>query len=270
MTGLRYALAAYACLAVLALRPGPAVLLLPIGLAGLLALGGLWLYTLAGVPAERGVPALRLGLAALLGLLTLPLVALTLYGFGQPVRSGAVLAGAAVVTTLLAAGAAVRGRLGRDHPAEPGRALPVLAPTALALLVGAPAVLAAQRLPHPAPPGYLSVALDGWAAGIDRPVTVPAGGLIVPIRVRSAGLPDVDATLSLRIGGRIAGRRPLAVAADSTGTVAVRVPPLPAGCLQAVSITVGTAGTGFQARGAVPARPAAVRPAAVPAGRAAC
>ncbi|WP_328460843.1 hypothetical protein OHA21_30905 [Actinoplanes sp. NBC_00393] len=143
----------------------------------------------------------------------------------------------------------------------------VTVPAALALTIGGFAVRAYVSAPHPAQPGYLSVALNGWAAQIDRPVTVPARGLSVPVRVTSSGLDTLNTVLRLRIGGQVVSTRPVTVAAETARSITVRVPALPPdGCLRAVHISVGKMGTGFYAQAA--AGMAAVRPGLR--GRAAC
>ncbi|WP_433791491.1 hypothetical protein [Actinoplanes sp. CA-252034] len=103
----------------------------------------------------------------------------------------------------------------------------VAVPLVLAAGVGGPAVHTYLTVPHPPEPGYLSVALNGWAAAIDSPVTVPARGLVVPVRVTSAGLADTTSLLQLRIGGQVVASRPMSVAADSVRSLTVYVPALP-------------------------------------------
>ena len=147
---------------------------------------------------------------------------------------------------------------GRARPSRlPGYArsgVAVAVPTVLALTVGGVAVRGYLAAPHPAEPGYLSVALNGWAAGIHRPVTVPLRGLAVPVRVASAGLAPLDASLRVRVSGRLVAARPVTIGADTVHSFTVRVPPLPAdGCLRAVRISIGTTSTGFYAVGTDPA-----------------
>ncbi|KHD74006.1 hypothetical protein [Actinoplanes utahensis] len=158
---------------------------------------------------------------------------------------------------------------------EPGyvrTTVAVAVPVVLAVAVGTVAVRAYLTMPSPAEPGYLSVALNGWAADIDRPVTVPRSGLVVPVRVASAGLDDVTAALRLRVGGRVVTTKPLTVTAETVRSVGVYVPALPAdGCLHAVDISIGATSTGFYARGAALTVPPAVPgriAGAVPAGAA--
>jgi hypothetical protein len=94
------------------------------------------------------------------------------------------------------------------------------------------------------------VALGGWAAGIDHPVEIPAHGIEVPIRVSSAGEPEVVAPLSVRVGDRPAGPpRPMRIAADTTRGFRVRVPAPPDGCLHRIEIRLGAASTVFYGRG---------------------
>ncbi|MFC7527399.1 hypothetical protein [Actinoplanes sp. GCM10030250] len=276
---LRVVLSAYTCLGVVLAADGRAWLALPFCMIALLAVGELWLRALSGPPVlpgpllERGIPIARLGFAAVAGLATLPLVALGLHAAGAPVRLLPLTLGGAVTVTMLGAAAFFRARLrlpAQDDGDSGGlsgharTAVAVTVPAVLVLAVGGVAVRAYLASPRPAEPGYLSVALNGWAAQIDRPVTVPARGLIVPVRVTSAGIDTTRTRLSLRIGGLVVATRPVTVAADTVQSMSVRVPALPAdGCLHAVSISVGTTSTGFYARGPVAARPAAVRPAAV-------
>jgi hypothetical protein len=126
----------------------------------------------------------------------------------------------------------------------------VTIPVVLAVGVGGMAVHGYLTAPHPAEPGYLSIALHGWAATVDSPVTVPAGGLEVPVRVSSFGLGSTTALLRLRVGGQVVASRPMTVAADSALSLTVHLPALPAdGCLRAVDISLGATSAGFYARG---------------------
>ncbi|MDI6101344.1 hypothetical protein QLQ12_22260 [Actinoplanes sp. NEAU-A12] len=320
----RLLLIAYAGLAGILPAAGRPWLAVPLCLAALLATGGLWIRALPGVPTETGVPAIRAGLAAAAGLMTLPLVALLLHAADRPVRPGPLVIGCAAVVTVLGAGALLRERLAgrrtacslglpaqRRHAAGPAAAsgsspaagsgtasetfpdagsstapgssaLPaedpatdsgdppspagdlrphpqrgyarttaaVAIPVVLAVGVGAGAVRGYLTAPHPAEPGYLSVALNDWAAGIDSPVTVPPRGLVVPVRVTSAGLGESTGLLRLRVGGQVVASRRMTVAADSVRSLTVYVPALPAdGCLRAIDISVGSTSTGFYARG---------------------
>ena len=383
----RLLLVAYAGLAGLLPAAGRPWAAVPLCLAVLLATGGLWMRALPGVPTETGLPAIRAGLTAAAGLMTLPLVALLLHAAGQPVRPIPLVAGCAAVVTVLGAGGLLRERLAgrrvaclpglpaqRRHPGttSPGGPAPSAGPTTspappspasaagpaasppaaagldasppaaagldasppaaagldaspaasaaspaasaaspaaaaspvnssvgsvgsaggslaafdreavrasggpasggavvpgprrayarttaavtipvvLAVGVGGTAVRGYLTAPRPAEPGYLSVALGGWAAAIDSPVTVPARGLAVPVRVSSAGLGETTHALRLRVGGQVVTTRPMTVAADSVHSLTVHVPALPAdGCLRAVDISVGSTSTGFYARG---------------------
>ncbi|MEU8659657.1 hypothetical protein AB0C31_23550, partial [Actinoplanes philippinensis] len=129
-------------------------------------------------------------------------------------------------------------------------AVAVTVPLVLAVGVGGPAVHAYLNAPHPPDPGYLSVALNGWATAIDGPVTVPARGLVVPVRVTSAGLADTTRLLQLRISGQVVASRPMTVAADSVRSLTVYVPALPPdGLLHSVAISVGATSIGFYALG---------------------
>jgi hypothetical protein len=126
----------------------------------------------------------------------------------------------------------------------------VTIPVVLAVGVGGLAVRGYLTGPHPAEPGYLSVALSGWAAAVDSPVTVPAQGLEVPVLVSSAGLGSTTTLLRLRVGGQVVASRPMTVAADSVRSLTVHLPALPAdGCLRAVDISLGSTSAGFYARG---------------------
>ncbi|GAA2695654.1 hypothetical protein [Actinoplanes palleronii] len=351
---------AYAGLSVLLPAAGlPWPVLLPAGLLALLAIGELWLGAVTGRPAEAGLPAVRAGLVVLTGLLTLPALALLLYPFGVRVAPLPLIAGAALLATVLAAAGLLRlflghattrtaarfpdpagspgcldtretpletshsrtaarfpdpagspgcldtretprrasrgrellslltgrGRFGRagdggrpgvpvqrlagqapafpaaeaEEPAAPSRtAAAVTIPIALALVVGAIAVRGVERGPHPELPGYLTVALNGWAAGITHPVTVPARGLAVPVRVTNSGLPTNTQWLRMRVGGAVVAARPVTVMTGKVYALSVRVPPLPPdGCLRAVGISVGGASTVFYARSATTTSPAA-------------
>ncbi|MBO3742764.1 hypothetical protein [Actinoplanes flavus] len=294
----------------------------PLCLAALYAIGELWIRALPGRPAETALPAVRAGLSAVSGLITLPLVALLLHLAGFPVRPVPLAVAAAATATLLAAAALLRDRLptrravapaslpsqrgheatstlrasaghplsadesvesgghspggnpptdiagpasagaaaragGHHHEPGYGRTAAIVGvPVLLAVAVGAAAVRGYLKAPHPAEPGYLSVALSGWAAAINRPVTVPSRGLSVPVRVTSAGLADTTTRLRLWVGGQIVASEPLTVAADTVRLLTVRIPGLPPdGCLHAIDISVGTTSTGFYARG----RPALAR-----------
>jgi hypothetical protein len=139
----------------------------------------------------------------------------------------------------------------RDSSRGPVRTTAAVAiPLVLAVGVGGPAAHRYLTAAHPAEPGYLSVALNGWAAAIDSPVTVPARGLVVPVRVTSAGLAETTSLLQLRVGDRILASRPMTVAADSVRSLTVYLPALPPdGRLRNVAISVGATSIGFYARG---------------------
>jgi hypothetical protein len=224
----------------------------------------------------------RLGLSVVAGLISLPLTALVLYVMGLRIEGRGVAAGLAVLATVLGSYVFVcRPQVGAEpepqqshqsHKPHPGhwvgrvehggttkaRRLSTIAavgvPALLALLIGGAATVVYQRLPHPVEPGYTSLALAGWAAGIARPVAIPPAGLEVPLEVSSAGEPPQTADLQVRIGERAAGPgMPVAVAA---GTRALRVHiPAPAdGCLHPIRISLGPASTVFYGRGPFPAR----------------
>ncbi|BAL91863.1 hypothetical protein AMIS_66430 [Actinoplanes missouriensis 431] len=279
MTTIRLALLAAAGLAMTLAGSGRVAVAAPFCLVALLTTGELLLRALPGppvpeapgVPGAAGVPGARLALAALAGLVTLPLVALVLHAIGTPVRSVPLVAGIAVAATLATAGALLRERwtaraaatAGDDAAGDGvavaagrrswvGDGVAVAVPVLLAVVIGGVATRVYVASPRPEQPGYLSVALNGWAAGISAPVTVPVRGLAVPIRVTSAGLATVTIPLRLRVGGRLITARPVTVGADTVRSLTVNLPALPPdGCLRAVSISVGSTSTGFYARGPV-------------------
>jgi hypothetical protein len=280
-----------------------AIALLALGLPGglplaallaLLAVGELWLRALR-LDLEPVIG--RIGLGAVCGLVSLPLIALVLHLIGVLIRARSLAAGLVVLALLLGGSALLRERLAwaeahrrlwwerfaraeadprllwqrpdlveadrrllweRFTRAEADRRLlrmlgAIAVPVTVALVVGGAAVLAYARLPHPPQRGYTSVALSGWAAGIDRPIAVPAGGLNVPIRVSSAGAPAAVAPLSVIVDAvRVAPSHPVRIAAESTSAVYVHVPALPNGCLHRIEISLGVASTVFYGRG--PAR----------------
>jgi hypothetical protein len=278
-------------------RPWPA---LPLCLIALVAIGGLWLRALAGPdsPDDVRIPFARMALAALAGLVTLPLVALALHAAGMPVRPMPLVTGGAVTATLLGAVAVLReslsrrspvpvagalglpvqrtpvskvptgvvplgvvvspqARRGHSGPSRLGTATAMAVPAALAIGIGGFAVRAYLTAPHPAEPGYLTVALAGWATKIEHPVAVPPRGLTVPVRVTSSGLDPVRTVLRLRVGERVLRAIPVTVAADTAQQMTVRVPALPAdGCLRAVTISVGRMSAGFYAHAAAGGRTA--------------
>ncbi|MFI5893628.1 hypothetical protein ACIA5D_26330 [Actinoplanes sp. NPDC051513] len=214
----------------------------------LFAAGELWLRALIRSTLP---PLFRLGLGGTAGLISLPLVALALHLAGVPIRALPLTAGLAALTAGLGGVALVRERSGAAV-ADPrfARTLAAVAiPGVVALVVGFAATFAYVRMPHPPQPGFTSVALGGWAADISRPVTIPARGLDVPIRISTAGRPSAVETLAVRVGDLPAGP-PLrvAIAADSTRAVQVHVPAPPKGCAQRVEITLGAASTAFYAR----------------------
>ncbi|GIM91667.1 hypothetical protein [Paractinoplanes toevensis] len=247
MTTPRILAAALATVGILALGNG--WWLLPGLLVGLLALGELWLRALV---AEAVAPVARIGLGAVSGLVSLPLVAITLHLLGVGLRGPQIAAGLAVLTVALGGVALLRERSGPvpDDPRFARTLAAIAVPVVVALVVGGAATMAYVRLPHPSQPGFTSVALGGWAAGIDRPVTFPRGGLDVPIRVSSTGEPAAVAQLRVRVGARPAGpARPVTVAADTTRSFAVHVPAPLTGCLHRIEISVGGASTVFYGRG---------------------
>ncbi|BCJ42096.1 hypothetical protein GCM10010168_65260 [Actinoplanes ianthinogenes] len=288
-TILRPLMVAYASLSVLIPAAGlPWPVLLPACLLALLAIGELWVRAVTGAPVETGIPAVRPGLVVLAGLLTLPAVALLLHPLGIRVAAGPLIIGAALVATVLGLVALLRLRRGAgwtEREPGPGRpdgwpgldgagfrgapfagasrgglpepggrvavrtAAAVLVPIVLSLLGGGVAIRAVERGARPELPGYLTVALNGWAAGISHPVAVPAGGLAVPVRVTNSGLPTTTQWLRLRVGGALVAARPVTVVTGKVYALSVQVPALPAdGCLRPVGISVGGASTVFYAR----------------------
>jgi hypothetical protein len=242
---------AYPALALLALRPGPPGLFPVIGLVSLLvallSVGELWLRAVIG---ELVIPVARIGFGAAAGLVSLPLVAIVLHVLGVPIGARPLAVGLALLATGLGRIALIRGRSVPARPYRSGTCAAVAIPVVLGLLVAGGAVAVYRRLPHPAAPGYTSVALNGWAAAVDGPVLIPAGGVDVPVRVSSAGLPAATAGLRVRVGDLASGpARPLAIAADTTRSVDVHVPAPPNGCLHRIEISVGAVGTVFYGRG---------------------
>lgn len=243
MTTPRLIVAALAALAVPALVPWSGLLAVPIVV---LAIGELWLRALA---AEAPAPACRLGLGIVAGLLGLPLVAIALHLLSVPIRARSLSVGLALLVVAL--GGVALPRFGSGAGPHLVRTIPAVAiPAVVALVVGGAATWAYVRMPHPPQPGYTSVALGGWAAGIDRPVAFPAGGLDVPLRLSSAGEPTSTTPIQVRVGDRPAGPpRTVTIVADSTGSVRVHVPAPPDGCLHRIEISVGAASTVFYGRG---------------------
>jgi hypothetical protein len=123
-------------------------------------------------------------------------------------------------------------------------------PALLALVIGGTGTAVYERLPHPAEPGYTSLALAGWAAGIAHPVTFPRAGLEVPLEVSSAGEPPRTEQLQVLIGDRAAGRGLPVPIADGTRSLRVHVPSPADGCLHPIRISLGAASTVFYGRGA--------------------
>jgi hypothetical protein len=245
--------ATYPILAVLALAPAVPVLSPVLCLAAVLVTGELWLRALVREPL---MPAARLGLAVATGLVSLPFVALVLHVLGLRIEGRWLAAGLGVLVSALGAFAAKREsaapQRGNDRPI---RALVAVAVPALsAILIGGTATVVYQRLPHPAEPGYTSLALSGWAAGITRPVAFPAGGLEVPLEVSSAGQPPAVRSLLVRVGGRPAGPGVPVTIAGGTRSVRVHVPAPADGCLHAIRISLGPASTVFYGRGPGPSR----------------
>ncbi|BEL12142.1 hypothetical protein Q0Z83_103330 [Actinoplanes sichuanensis] len=260
----RSLLVAYPALAGILPAAGRPWLTVPLCLIALAATGALWIRALPGLPAETGVPAARPGLAAAAGLITMPLLALALHAVGHPVRPAPLAVACAALVTVLGVAAVLRDhRAARRSAPPPGLPAPrrtpsgpvrtavaVTIPLVVAVGVGGWAVRAYLTAPHPAEPGYLSVALNGWAAAVDGPVTVPARGLVVPVRVTSAGIAETTPLLQLRVGGRVVASRSMTVAADSVRSLTVYVPALPPdGRLRNVAISVGATSVGFYARG---------------------
>jgi hypothetical protein len=250
VTTVRLLAATYPALAVLALVDGLSWAGPLVCLAALVALGELWLRALAG----EAMPAvMRIGLATASGLVSLPFVAIALHVAGIAIRPRPVAIGLAVLVTVLgvitllrerAVGAPVDPRLARMLAAVAG-------PGLLTLAVGFLALQAYDRLPHPPQPGYTSLALNGWAGSIDRPVTIGARGVHVPLRVSSAGKPAATEPLRVRVGARLVSGRALAVEPDATRSVDVFVPAPPDGCLHRIEISLGPSSTVFYGRGPV-------------------
>jgi hypothetical protein len=218
-------------------------------LAGLFAIGELWLRALVN---EMVTPLLRFGVAAVAGLVSLPLVAIVLHLMRVPIASRPTAAALAILATTLTAVALLRAG---DVPADPRAARTLVAvavPACLALVVTVTAASLYAWMPHPKQPGYTSLALNGWAATIGRPVRVPARGVYVPIRLSSAGEPSRTAALRVRVADRTVNARQVRVEADTTRSIDVFVPAPPDGCLHRIEISVGPASTIFYGRG--PAR----------------
>jgi hypothetical protein len=285
----------YPILAVLALAPSAPGLSPVLCLVVALIVGELWLRALVREPLT---PVARLGLSIVAGLISFPLIALVLHVLALRIEGRGVAAGLAALGSVLAAVAGKRASAAAEanppqanppqanppqanrpqaNPPHPGHwvgpvqhegatktrglstTLAVGVPTLLALLIGGTATVVYDRLPHPAEPGYTSLALSGWAAGIARPIAIPLAGVEVPLELSSAGDQPPSAELRVRIGDRAAGpARPVAI---TSGTRALRVHvPAPAdGCLHPIRISVGPASTVFYGRGPFPARVATRR-----------
>ncbi|WP_250005839.1 hypothetical protein [Actinoplanes sp. M2I2] len=248
MTTVRLLAVTYAALLGLVVGPRVPWLFTIVLVAALVGLGELWLRALAG----EAMPAVtRIGLATVSGLVSLPFVALVLHVSGVLIRPRPIAIGLAVLVTLLgvivllrerAVGAPVDPRLTRTLVA-------VAVPGLLTLVAGFLALRAYDRLPHPPQPGYTSLALNGWATGIDGPVAIPARGVHVPVRVSSAGMPATTEPLRVRVGDRLVSGRALAVEPDSTRSVDVFVPAPPDRCLHRIEISLGARSTVFYGRG---------------------
>jgi hypothetical protein len=255
-------------LAVLAFAPAVPVLSPVLCLVAVMAVGTLWIRALIREPLT---PVARLGLSVVAGLISLPMTALVLYVVGVRIEGRGLALGLAIVAVALGVYVIVArpSIVGSPHPGHwvgpeehagttKTRRLSTTAavgvPALLALVIGGTATVVYQRLPHPAEPGYTSLALAGWAAGIAWPVAIPPAGLEVPLEVSSAGEPGQTAALQVRIGRRPAG--PATPVAISPGTRPLRVHvPAPAdGCLHPIRISLGTASTVFYGRGPFPAR----------------
>ncbi|MCO8270695.1 hypothetical protein M1L60_08790 [Actinoplanes sp. TRM 88003] len=248
MTTPRILAATYVALAVLAFADGPAWALTPLCLGALVALGELWLRALTG---EAMPTVTRIGLAIAAGLVSLPFLAITLHATGILIRPRTVAIGLAVLATVLGVVVLLRERAhGAPVDARLPRTVAVVAASgALTLAVGFVALSAYDRLPHPPLPGYTSLALNGWAGDLRGPVTIPARGVHVPVRVSSAGLPAATQPLRVRVGARLVSGRPLAVTPDTTRSVDVFVPAPPDNCLHRVEISLGATSTVFYAQG---------------------
>nr|WP_221382386.1 hypothetical protein [Actinoplanes polyasparticus] len=248
MTTPRILAATYAALAVLGFAGGPPWVLTPLCLAALVALGELWLRALAG---EAMPTVTRIGLATAAGLVSLPFLAITLHATGILIRPRALAVGLAVLATLLGVIVLLRERADGApvDPRLPRTVAAVAIPGFLTLVAGFLALQAYDRLPHPPQPGYTSLALNGWAGDIDRPVAIPARGVHVPVRVSSAGRPAATEPLRVRVGSRLVSGRALAVVPGTTRSVDVFVPAPPGNCLHRIEISLGATSTVFYGHG---------------------
>ncbi|HET6481257.1 MAG TPA: hypothetical protein VFG35_14635 [Actinoplanes sp.] len=217
-------------------------------LIALLALGELWLRTLTG---EAMPPIMRIGLATAAGLVSLPVVAIVLHVSGVPIGPRTVGAGLAALLLVLGTLVLLRELGGRPlaDPRLPRMIGAVVIPGLLTLSGGFLALRAYVQLPHPPEPGFTSLALNGWAADINRPVVIPAGGALVPVRVSSTGLPTRTEDLGVRVGERRVAGRALTVERDAVRSVDVLVPPPPDHCLHRIEISLGALSTVFYGRG---------------------
>jgi len=200
----------------------------------LLASGAFWV-TVATGPATRTdarFPLSRLGLQVLVGLLTLPVVALSLYAAGVRIDRNPVLLALLAVCAVGAVLAEVRGRR-RDGPGRPvGGWVGAGVASLLAVGIGAAAVTWYDRLPRPAPPGYTSFALAGWAAKVTGPVSVPAQGLDVPLRIERHDRGSTGYQVTVDVADRPTGTT--VTVGPTVRDVSVRVPQPPDGCLYRV------------------------------------
>ena len=248
MTTVRLILAGYGGLLLLAYGNGLPWVFPIFCLAVLLALGELWLRALTG----EAVPApARIGLASAAGLMSLPFAAIALHVADVPIHRVSIAAALAVLTTVVGTVVLLRERAHRPvtDPRLTSTAVAIALPVGLTLVAGVAAVRAYAALPHPPQPGYTSVALTGWAARIDRPVTVPARGVYVPLRVSSSGQPAATAPLRVRVGDRLVTTAPLAIRPDTTRSLQVWVPAPPDGCLHRIEISLGAVSTVFYGHG---------------------
>jgi hypothetical protein len=127
---------------------------------------------------------------------------------------------------------------GSGHSVRPlGTVLGVGIAAALAVAIGGGAVAAYARLPHRAPLAYTSLGWAGWAADADGPVTVPPGGLTLPLTVDRRGGAPLSYRLTLQLGGQTVGPpRILPAIASTTRHVSLHIPAPPDGCLYRVIV----------------------------------
>ena len=248
MTTVRLLAATSAGLLALGFGHGVPALFAAVCLAVLVAVGELWLRALTG---EAMPPVTRIGLATAAGLVSLPFVTIALHVAGIRIGSSSVTGALAVLVVVLGAVVLLRERSARPvaDPRLPRTIAAVAIPALLALVAGFGSLQAYDRLPHPPQPGYTSLALNGWAAGVEGPVAIGARGVHVPVRVSSAGRPAVTEPLRVRVGARLVSGRPLTVRPDTTSSVDVFVPAPPDGCLHRIEISLGATSTVFYGRG---------------------